>query len=105
MSFLQLPTTAAPSSFTQLPLLWEVRMSTPYCWHHSLARVRYVVHPFAVQLSTSHVATTASKPAYDHTYPLLVQQLGYTTAYDCLPFLYILAAISTLENVHLYWYW
>ena len=47
----------------------------------------YVVHPFAVQLSTSHAATTASKPAHDHTYPLLVQQLGYTTAYGCLPFL------------------
>ena len=65
----------------------------------------YVVHPFAVQLSTSHAATTASKPAHDHTYPLLVQQLGYTTAYGCLPFLYILAAVSTLENVHLCWYW
>ena len=25
--------------------------------------------------------------------------------YGCLPFLYILAAVSTLENVHPYWYW
>ena len=53
-SFLQLPTTAAPSSFTQLPLLLEVRMSTPYCWHHSLARVR--LRRSSIRCTTIHVS-------------------------------------------------
>ena len=53
-SFFQLPTTAAPSSFTQLPLLLEVRMSTPYCWHHSLARVR--LRRSSIRSTTLHVS-------------------------------------------------
>ena len=53
-SFLQLPTTAAPSSFTQLPLLLEVRMSTPYCWHHSLARV--CLRRSSIRSTTLHVS-------------------------------------------------
>ena len=55
-SFLQLPTTAAPLSFTQLLLLLEVRMFTPYLWHHSLARVRLChssIHSTTIHVSCS----------------------------------------------------
>ena len=56
ISFLQLPTTAAPSSFTQLPLLLEVRMSTPYCWHHSLAPSRVRLRRSSIRSTTLHVS-------------------------------------------------